>query len=927
MRMTPAVATAAVLMTVTLTAQALTPGPTTPTPDGVPDCLAADGCDGVVIVDEHARFHYAQRLEDVTNAESLTFGNPGDAPLFGDWDCDGMPTPGMYRPTDGFVYLRNSNTSGIADLAFFYGDAADVPLVGDFNGDGCDTVSIYRPAKGRIYVKNSLRTGIADYSFLFGDPGDKPFVGDFDGDGIDTVGLHRESTGFLYFRDTNTQGAADQAFYYGDPGDQIIAGDWDGDGDDTVAVYRPADQKIYVKNANEAGSAEFEVTAREATTVLAAPTPCADKGNGKGQGKCGKPKPKDTTTTTTAATSTTSVSTTTMPATTTTTSTSPTTTTVPPTTTTTVPPTTTTTVPPTTSTTTTTLPPVDDQPEAPIRAAFYYPWFPNAWDQGSPDPFTHYTPSAGLYDSSDPALIDQHLAWAADADLEAFIASWWGQGHHTDAALGALLDRSPASPNPSLRFAVYYEEEGQSDPAPATIEADLDYLAVNYFADPAYLRIDGQPVIFVWADPGDGAGMAQRWADAEAAFGGGLHVVLKVFPGYRSDPNQPDSWHQYGPADNYDEQLPHSATVSPGFWHAAEATPRLARDVDRFAADVARMDASGAFWQLVTAWNEWGEGTSVEPAEEWGSAYLDVLAGQPPPPTATTTTTTTTTTTIPSPGGEVVLVAAGDIACDPASGSFNGGAGTSTRCHQQGTADLITAIGPDIVATLGDNQYEDGTAAAFAQSYDPSWGAHRAITRPSVGNHEYRTPGAAGYYDYFGAAAGDPAKGYYAYDAGDWHVVVLNSNCSDVSCSAGSAQAAWLAAELAANPTACTLAYMHHPRFSSGSHGDYGGVADLYEILYAQGVDVLLTGHDHNYERLARLDPDGNRDPAGPRNFVVGSGGKSLRRDTVNPRSITDSWNDDTFGVLKLTLRASGYDWEFVPENGTFTDTGSSTCS
>ena len=265
------------------------------------------------------------------------------------------------------------------------------------------------------------------------------------------------------------------------------------------------------------------------------------------------------------------------------------------------------------------------QPSPPIRAAFMYPWFSEAWDQGGLDPFTQFTPSLGRYDSSAPGIIDQQVGLAKGAGLDAFINSWWGPGHHTDSATMDVLNRIPRSPNPDFRIAIYYEEEGHADPSAAAIKGDLEYLE-RFFSHPAYLRVDGKPVVFVWATGGDGTGMAARWSDAKRLYGGDVHIVLKVFSGYRDVADQPDSWHQYGPSTSYSEHLPHSAVVSPGFWHAKEASPRLGRDPARFRNDVEAMKASGAFWQLVTTWNEWGEGTSVEPATEFGSTYLDILA-------------------------------------------------------------------------------------------------------------------------------------------------------------------------------------------------------------------------------------------------------------------------------------------------------------
>ena len=192
---------------------------------------------------------------------SFFFGDPGDFPFLGDWDCDGIETPGLYRQSDGFVFLRNSNTQGIADIRFFFGNPGDIPIAGDFDGDGCDTVSIYRPSEARIYVINELGandggSGAAEHSYLFGDLGDKPFVGDLDGDGADTVGLHRESTGMVYYRDSNTQGVAENTFIYGDPGDRLLGYDWNGDGRDSPAVFRPGNHTVYFRLFNSSGGAD-----------------------------------------------------------------------------------------------------------------------------------------------------------------------------------------------------------------------------------------------------------------------------------------------------------------------------------------------------------------------------------------------------------------------------------------------------------------------------------------------------------------------------------------------------------------------------------------------------------------------------------------------------------------------------------------------
>ena len=185
---------------------------------------------------------------------SFFYGLPGDVPMLGDWDCDGVDTVGMYRPSNGFVYIRNTNDLGVADFDFFYGEASDIPLVGDWNGDGCDTLAIYRG--GEVFVRNELGTGFADYSFFFGDPGDRPFSGDFDNDGVTTVGLYRERTGLAYFTNVNESGVAEFECFYGNPADQIVAGDWDGFGGASVGIFRASDGQFYLSQRNELRQAD-----------------------------------------------------------------------------------------------------------------------------------------------------------------------------------------------------------------------------------------------------------------------------------------------------------------------------------------------------------------------------------------------------------------------------------------------------------------------------------------------------------------------------------------------------------------------------------------------------------------------------------------------------------------------------------------------
>jgi hypothetical protein len=284
-----------------------------------------------------------------------------------------------------------------------------------------------------------------------------------------------------------------------------------------------------------------------------------------------------------------------------------------------------------------------------------------------------------------------------------------------------------------------------------------------------------------------------------------------------------------------------------------------------------------------------------------------------------------------------VIAAAGDIACDPNAFAFNEGRGSANACHQRATSDLLVNAGLTAVLALGDLQYYCGALAAFMYSYDPSWGRVKTITHPAPGNHEYQlagaygcAPGAQGYFSYWGPAAGDPSRGYYSFDIGAWHLISLNSNCDEIGgCSAGSPQERWLRADLAAHADAlCTLAYWHHPPFTSSvvPVGTPRTLA-LLRDLYAAGADVLLNGHQHNYERFAPQTPAGVADPShGIREFVVGTGGEDLRR-FGTPIANSEVREDGTFGVLELTLLPASYTWQFIPEAGdAFTDSGSTAC-
>jgi hypothetical protein len=265
-------------------------------------------------------------------------------------------------------------------------------------------------------------------------------------------------------------------------------------------------------------------------------------------------------------------------------------------------------------------------------------------------------------------------------------------------------------------------------------------------------------------------------------------------------------------------------------------------------------------------------------------------------------------------GTDPVILAVGDIASCASTGD-------------EETADLVETLeGP--ILLLGDLAYETGSTANFNDCYDPSWGVHKDRSIPSPGNHEYGTAGAAPYFAYFGPSAGDPTKGYYSLDIGTWHIIALNSNCSAIGgCGTTSPQVQWLRQDLRDNPAQCTLAFWHHPRFSSGQHGSSTAMQPFWQALHDYGADVVLVGHEHNYERFASQSPAGVADPSwGLRQFVVGTGGRSKR--PTNPAIANSELKDSSsYGVMQMTLHPTGYDFEFIPVDGdTFTDSGSGTC-
>lgn len=265
--------------------------------------------------------------------------------------------------------------------------------------------------------------------------------------------------------------------------------------------------------------------------------------------------------------------------------------------------------------------------EWPVRGIFYYPWFPEAWHQGGFDPYTQFHPSSGLYSLDQLDVAKQHVQEMLYANINLGIASWWGQGSKTDKRISLLMNAARGTP---FKWTIFYEPEGKGNPSVSEIRADLQYIHDRYADRPEFMKRDGRFVVFVWTVDDD-CSMAARWREANTL---GAFVVLKLFSGFRDCPVQPNGWHQYAPAGPAHEHLPHSFSISPGFWKIGEAQPRLERNIGTFTENARLMAASRARFQLIATFNEWGEGTAVESATEWETpsgkgAYLDALHAHP----------------------------------------------------------------------------------------------------------------------------------------------------------------------------------------------------------------------------------------------------------------------------------------------------------
>ena len=639
---------------------------------------------------------------------------------------------------------------------------------------------------------------------------------------------------------------------------------------------------------------------------------------------------------------------------------------------------------------TATLPPGEYQPGFPIRAVFYYPWFPEAWNQQGYNPFTNYTPSLGFYDSSSVSIIQNHISALTYGNINASILSWWGQGSQTDQRVATILGATPGSSNPHFRWSIYYENESLGDPTVTQIQNDLQYIQSHYGTNASFLRVNGKFVVFVYAAAADGCGTADRWVQADNALGHPAYLVLKVFSGYRNCASQPDSWHQYSPAVASDDQAGFSYAISPGFWKKGEAV-RLARNLTTWNSNVQSMVASGEPWQLVTTFNEWGEGTSVESAVEWASAsgfgqYLDVLHdnGNGAPPTSTPTpivTATRTPTPFPSPTGTVTVpptptrtptrtpTPTGQPSPTPTTPPGNdpilfytsdlvSGGSLSRAQAVVGLIQNLMSQHPGtqmLVASGGDNEQESSPSVSNYQSYfGTTFGQFvtQGIYMQVRGNHDIQSQGSytdfdgtvhntgAAYWDYFGPNAhmaniNGKKLTDYSYDLGSWHIIGLDQLNGSVNQNSLN----FLTGDLAAHAgTTCQMVYWHVPTYSSGAaHGDSTGLKPFNQAEYNAGVDIQLNGHDHDYQRFYPINPNGVQDNAnGITTFVAGIGAEDNR--TGSQSSVAQAASAvyfDTFppgtshaiGVIMFTLHATSADYKlYDANNGAVLDSGTVVC-
>jgi hypothetical protein len=527
----------------------------------------------------------------------------------------------------------------------------------------------------------------------------------------------------------------------------------------------------------------------------------------------------------------------------------------------------------------------EDGVTLPARAAFYYPWFPETWTVNGKH--VVYEPALGYYDSGDRAVVDQHINVLSYAKVAVGIASWWGPNTHRESNRIPLLLERTHSLGSSLKWALYYEKEGTGDPSVAELERDLAYIEANYAFSPTYARVDGRPVIFVYnADDVDCA-VVERWAEAS---GGEWYLVLKVFRGYHNCAHQPDSWHQYAPAVAVDHQRGYAYAISPGFWRTDEVTPRLRRDLARWRRNIRGMVASKEPWQLVTTFNEWGEGTAVEEARVWGSTYLDALAADG---------TEEASAPVGGSGTSVTFAAGGDF------GGKDNRAGTvMTDLRARSAAAFLL---------LGDVSYAEITPEAAWCDWVHSYLGTSFPLQLVVGNHEddRRVDGfirdfTACMPDRLGSELGPGGYGVnYTFDLGPVTVIATSPGLmvdgAKYSYASGTAELEWFLKQVRAAKREgdWVVVGMHKNCITIGSKSCEIGQS-FAQLQIDEGVDLVLQGHDHNYQRshsLAELQPDkvpkdAITDHGGDGAYARGAGTVFVIAGTVG-RSLTECSPED----------------------------------
>lgn len=566
-------------------------------------------------------------------------------------------------------------------------------------------------------------------------------------------------------------------------------------------------------------------------------------------------------------------------------------------------------------------PPPGGDISLPARAAFYYPWYPQTWTVNGAHVF--YQPSLGYYSSDDQSVVDQHLQDLDYAKIDVAIASWWGPGTQNEQSRIPLLLNRTQAVAASVRWTFYYEDEGFGDPSVSTLQSDLAYLMDNYTGHASFARIGGKPVIFVYNADDSSCEVADRWAQAS---NGAWYVVLKVFPGYRNCGNQPDSWHQYSPVVPADQQSGYSYAISPGFWRADEGSARLARDIGRFNQNVSDMVASNEPWQLITTYNEWGEGTAIEGESGWGSAYLDALAtdggggGAPPPPPPPVSVTVSPSSASLQTGASTSFTASvsnssAGVTWSATGGSISGSGNSVTYTAPSSTGTYtVTATSVDdptksdsasvsvssapppppsgsvVFGAGGDFGGQESKAGAIMDdmatrnldaffilgdiSYheiepESAWCAwvHGKLGNDypmqlMTGNHDEDGSGdgwiinhRACMPDRLGSTLGPGGYGVnYASDLGPVTVIAtapsLQVQNVDYNYANGSAERTWLIGEIQAAQAEgdWVVVGMHKNCVTMGSKGCEIGNS-FAQLLVAQGVDLILQGHDHTYQR------------------------------------------------------------------------------